>query len=206
MPKLPLPPSPERLAEIGAEEQIVPARTALFRIYFLGGPWPGVWNEFRQFGPLTGRFDHHLPPPHFQERGIMYLARHPRTCLAEVFQAKRRIDTDIGQPMLVGFRPMRDLRLLDLTGLWPTRAGASMALSSGPRPRAQRWAQAIYEAFAGVDGLLYGSSMAGNAECLACFERIADAISAQPEVHRPLSDPLLRDFLRRAAIALGYGL
>jgi hypothetical protein len=55
-------------------------------------------------------------------------------------------------------------------------------------------------------GLLYGSSMASNADCLACFEPATDAMPSQPEVHRSLSDPLLRKFLRRAAITLGYGL
>src|SRR5919204_4507414 len=131
MPKLPLSPSPERLAEIGADERVVPAGTALFRIYFLGGPHPGTWDTFRYYGPLVGRFDPPLPPPHPQERGVMYLARHPRTCLAEVFQVKRRVDVLTGQPMLVGWRLGRDVRLLDLTGLWPTRAGASMAINSG---------------------------------------------------------------------------
>ena len=178
----------------------------MFRVYFLGGPHPGTWNGFRHYGPLRGRFDHHLPPPRVQERGILYLARHPRTCLAEVFQAARFIDVATGQPIFVGCRLARDLTLLDLTGLWPTRAGASMALSSGPRPRAQRWARAIYEAFPTLDGLLDGSSMAGNAECLALFERCAEALPARPELHRPLADPTLRQLLRRAGIALGYGL
>ena len=206
MPKLPLPPPAARLAEIGADEQIVPSGTPLFRLLFLGGPYPGSWNRFRHYGPLQGRFDHHLPPPRLQERGIMYLARHPRTCLAEVFQAKRRIDVATGQPVLVGFRTARALRMLDLTGRWPTQAGASTALNSGPRPRAQRWARAIYLAFPAIDGLLYGASMAGNAPCLACFERAADAIPASLEIHRALVDPLLRDLLRRAALTLGYSL
>jgi hypothetical protein len=48
--------------------------------------------------------------------------------------------------------------------------------------------------------------MASNADCLACFEPATDAMPSQPEVHRSLSDPLLRKFLRRAAITLGYGL
>lgn len=61
----------------------------------------------------------------------------------------------------------------------------------------------MYEAFTGVDSLLDSSSMAGNADCLACLERAADAIPAHPEVHRSLSDPIPRDFPRRAAIALG---
>jgi hypothetical protein len=206
VPKLPQPPAAARLAEIGAEERAVPGGTALFRVYFLGGSHPANWRGFRHYGPVNGRFDHHLPPPRLQERGIMYLARHPRTCLAEVVQAKRRIDVATAQPTLVGFRLTRDLRMLDLTGLWPTRAGTSMALSSGPRPRAQRWARVLYEAFPGLDGLLYGSSMAGNAECLACFERAADAVPPHPDVHHALADPLLRDLLRRAAIALGYGM
>ena len=82
----------------------------------------------------------------------------------------------------------------------------AMALNSGPRRCAQRWARAICEAFTSVDGLLYSSSMAGNAECPACFEGATDAMPAQPKVHRSWWDPLLRDFLRRATIRLGYGL
>jgi len=206
MPKLPLPPPPGRLAEIGADERVVPAGAALFRVYFLGGLHSGSWNAFRHYGPATGRFDPHLPPPRLQERGVMYLARHPRTCLAEVFQAKRRVDILTSEPMLVGFRLVRAVHVLNLTGLWPTRAGASMAISSGPRPRAQRWARAIHAAFPAIDGLLYGSSMAGNAPCLTLFERAADALPARPEVHRPLADPLLRAFLGRTAVTLGYGL
>jgi RES domain len=206
MPKLPLPPPPQRLAEIGADERIVPAGTILFRIYALGGIHPTSWDAFRFYGPVAGRFDPHIPPPHAQSRGVMYLASHPRTCLAEVFQTKRRIDVTTAEPMLVGFRLARPVQLLDLTGLWPTRAGASAAINSGPRPRAQRWARAIYEAFAGLDGLFYASSMAANAACLALFERAIDAIPAEPELHRPLADPLLRSFLRRAAIAFGYRL
>jgi RES domain len=206
MPKLPHPPPPERLAEVGAEQRVVAAGTALFRVYFLDGPHPTIWNEFRFYGPAAGRFDPHAPPPRLQDRGVMYLAAHPRTCLAEVFQTKRRIDVSTGQPMLVGFRLAADVWLLDLTGLWPTRAGASMAINSGPRPTARRWARAIYEAFPALDGLFYASSMAGNAPCLALFERAARAVAIAPELHRPVADPLLRAFLRRTAIALGYGL
>jgi hypothetical protein len=199
-----MPPAPAALARIGAETIALAAGTPVFRVYFAAGPHPDAWNSFRHYGPLRGRFDHHLPPPHLQERGVVYLARHPRTCLAEAFQTTRRIDVFTGQPTLVGFRVVRNLLLLDLTGLWPTRAGASMAISSGPRPRAQRWAQAVYEAFPDMDGVLYGSSMAGNAPCLALFERAADALPRNPDLHRPLSDPTLEPLLLRAAGALGY--
>jgi hypothetical protein len=136
----------------------------------------------------------------------MYAAFHPRVAVAEVFQKKRRIDVSTAEPMLVGFRLVRAVRLLDLSGLWPTRAGASAAINSGPRPRAQRWARAIYEAFPKLEGVLYASSMAGNAPCVALFERAAAAIPSMTAFHRPLADPLLRGFLRQAAVSLGYGL
>ena len=140
MPKFPNPPPVERLVELGADQRVVPDGTALFRVYFRGGDHPATWNGFRHFGPIpSGRFDHHLGPPRLQSRGILYVAWHPRTCLAEVFQAKRRIDVLSRSPLLVGFEVVRPIPLLDLTGFWPARAGASTAISSGPRVRAQAW-------------------------------------------------------------------
>jgi RES domain len=207
LPKLPNPPPIERLVEIGADERAVPEGAALFRIYFAGGNHPGVWNAFRRYGPVpSGRFDHHVGPPHVQDRGIIYVAWHPRTCLAEVFQAKRRIDMSSRSPLLVGFETVRTLNLLDLTGLWPTRAGASTAINSGPRFRAQAWARRIYEAYPSMDGIYYGSSMDANSACAALFERALDALPALPRLHRPLGDPLLRSLLQRAALQLNYDL
>ena len=207
MPKLPNPPPVNRLVELGAEERAVPEGTALFRIYFAGGDHPSVWNAFRQYGPVaSGRFDHHLGPARVQDRGILYVAWHPRTCLAEVFQAKRRIDISSRSPLLVGFEIARTLNLLDLTGLWPTRAGASTAISSGPRLRAQAWGRRIYEAYPSIDGVYYGSSMDANAPCAALFERALHALPALPRLHRPLADPLLRSLLQRSALQLNYDL
>jgi RES domain len=207
LPKFPNPPPVERLVELGADERAVPAGAALFRIYFRGGEHPGTWNGFRFFGPVpSGRFDHHLGPPRVQERGTLYVAWHPRTCLAEVFQAKRRIDLASRSPLLVGFELARSLRLLDLTALWPTRAAASMAISSGPRIRAQAWARRIYEAYPWLDGVYYGSSMDGNAPCAALSERAMEALPPLPRLHRALSDPLLRSMLQRAALQLNYDL
>ena len=207
LPKFPNPPPVERLVELGADERAVPAAAALFRIYFRGGNHPGTWNGFRHFGPVpSGRFDHHLGPPRVQARGILYVGWHPRTCLAEVFQAKRRIDVTSRSPLLVGFEAAHDLTLLDLTRLWPTRAGASTAISSGPRVRAQAWARRIYAAYPWLDGVYYGSSMDANAPCAALFERAAGAFPPSPRLHRALSDPLLRSILQRAALQLNYDL
>lgn len=118
MPKLPLPPATARLAQLGAETRVVPTGATLTRIYFAGWPYPTAWNGFRHYGPLRGRFDPHLPPAQLQRRGVMYVADSLLTCLAEVFQAKRRIDVVTAQPMLATFALTRDVSLLDMVGLW----------------------------------------------------------------------------------------
>jgi RES domain len=186
--------------------RVVPAGVLLWRLYFRGGRHPTAWNTFRAFGPTRGRFDHQLPPPRVQERRILYAAGHGPTALAEVFQEGRTVDRTTRDPWLAAFHLRRPISLLDLSGIWPTRAGASMALSSGPRPRAQRWSRAFYEAYPGIDGLFYPSSMSGSRPALAFYERALDALPRTPELHRPLLDPALLPILRRVASDLGYGL
>ena len=183
-----------------------PAGTTLWRIYFIGGPHPAAWNDFRLFGPTASRFDHHDPPPHAQVKGILYAADDGTTCLAEVFQQTRVVERVPRAPWLVGFRLERDVVLLDLTGPWPTQAGASMAINSGPRPRAQRWSRAIYGAYPNVEGLLYASSMHANAPAVALYERAKNALQASPVFNRALADPALLHRLSAAATRLGYGI
>ncbi len=204
MAKLPAPPPPERLAAIPADWRVVLVGTALFRVYRRGGPHPGTWNGFRFYGPLNGRFDPHELPRRGQERGILYGATHPAAALAEFFQTRRTINVRHRQPWLVGFVLARDIRLLDLTGLWPTRAGASLALASGPRPRARAWARAIHAAYPDAEGVWYGSSMHGNTPCVALFERAQDALPLLPGYHRALSDETLRAFLANVAANLNF--
>lgn len=205
MVKLPEPPSVERLRQLGAPTYVLPAGTLLWRIYFRGRRHPTRWDQFRTYGPVaTGRFDHHEPPARDQQRAIFYGAIHQQTCLAEVFQQDRLIDRLAAQPWLVGFRITVDLQLLDLTAAWPTAAGASMAINSGPRPRAQRWSRAIHEAYPDVSGLYYPSSMNANQPAVAFYERARDAMPDLPVVHRPLADPSLFVPIRRSAIDLGY--
>jgi len=203
MAKLPEPPDP---LLVEARTKVLPAGTALCRIYFRGGIHPGSWSQFRFFGPTQSRFDHHDPPPSPQAKGILYAAGDPTTCLAEVFQATRVIDRSASDPWLVMFDLARKLVLLDLTGTWPTLAGASMAIHSGPRPRARRWSQSIYAAYRSVDGLLYCSSMNANQPAVALFERAQNAMPPAPVFHRALTDPALLLRLNAAATALGYRL
>jgi len=213
MVKLPAPPSGAALSALGVECVRLPAGTALARIFFRGGDHPVRWNEFRFWGPGSGRFDHHLPDakggPWVQSRGIFYAAAKGRlsalaVCAAEVFQETRVINRARNDPWFVVFATTRDITVLDLTGAWPTRAGASAAIATGSKIRARQWSRAIYDAFPGVEGLLYPSSMGGNAPAFALYERATDALSTVPSFHRPLADPVLLAPLEDAAERIGY--
>lgn len=206
MAKLPNPPGREELARLGPEIVVLPGDTLLFRIYFRGGTHPAHWSEFRSFGPLaSARFDHHPEPAGAHaDRGVLYAAAAIKTCAAEVFQEKRNVDTREREPWLAGFSLASPLALLDLTGDWPTRAGASMNINSGPRPRSRRWSRAIHDAYPEVKGLLYASSMHGNRPAVALYERAAEAIPRRPDVHVPLFHPGLLGGLEEIAEELGY--
>ncbi|HBL28799.1 MAG TPA: hypothetical protein DD490_18345 [Acidobacteria bacterium] len=206
MAKFPEPPPAEILARTAPEIRHLPVGETLWRLYFRGGRHPTFWNHLRGFGPTGSRFDHQLPPPRLQERHVLYCAAQGPTCLAEVFQDTRVIDRTAHDPWLVAFELLQPLNLLDLTGVWPTRAGASMALNTGPRPRARRWAQAIYAAYEEVQGLYYPSSMHGNRPAVVLWERGTWAVPPLPVFHRPLLDPALLPVLSRVARDLGYGL
>lgn len=206
MAKFPEPPPASQLVTISPETRILAVGTRLWRVYFRGGEHPTWWDRFRDYGPTRGRFDHHLPPPQVQSRAISYGALQGPTCLAEVFQDTRVIDRSARDPWLVSFALVAELHLLDLTGIWPTRAGASMALATGSRPRAQRWSRAIYDAYPKIQGVYYPSSMHGNKSAVALYERALNTIPPTPLVHRPLTDPALLPLLKKIARDLGYGL
>lgn len=208
MAKFPEPPSSEMLSQrLEPEIHSVPAGFLLWRIYTESVNHQIEWYSFRHYGPIkTSRFDHHLPPTRLQERGIYYAAESAVTCIAEVFQESRIIDTTNPNMGLVGLEITRDLQLLDMTGTWPTAARASMATGTGPRSRARRWSQVIYDAYPRVEGLLYCSSMHANKPAMALYERAGNAIPARPYYHKRLSDPLLRVVLENAADDLGYAI
>ncbi len=210
MAKLPEPPAVAEMRGIPPDVETLPAGTRLYRIYFRGGGHPGGWDRFRRFGPLpNARFDHHFEPPQTQERAILYAAIREdavATCVAEVFQETRLVDTRRHDPQLAAFSLVEDVPLLSLRGTWPTRAGASANISSGPRPRCRRWSRAIYDAYPGIRGLLYASSMNGNRPAVVLYERAARALPEAPDFNRPLSDAALLVPLGRVASDLGYGL
>jgi len=204
MAKLPNPPAVAALRLIPPQLRTLHRGTKLWRLFLAAGAHPTTWNAFRSHGPTRSRFDHHLPPPRLQARKILYAARDVTTCFAEFFQATRTIDRRSDRPRLVEFELKRDIQLLDLTGTWPTQAGASMAINSGPRPRAQRWSKAIYAAYPGIDGLLYASSMHANRDAVALYERGELAVAGRPLLHRFLKDRAMDLVVNIAASQLKY--
>jgi hypothetical protein len=191
---------------------LLPAGSTLARVYYARSPHPQSWDQFRSLGPLNSRWDHHVPDvdgnPRAQARGIYYAAADAKTCLAEVFQVTRRIDRVFQAPWLVIFETSAQLRLLDLTGDFATRMGASMAIHSGNRSRARVWARDLYEAYPEIQGILYAASMRGGQPAMALNERAlrSPLFSQHPLFHRALADDVMLDPLRHAASELGYAL
>ena len=210
MRKFPNPPAADALAEIAPDLKRLSAGTLLWRVYFRGGPYPGRWDLFRDFGPTTARFDHHLTGPDGRPQtqagdlAIQYAALDGVTPLAEVFQDTRVIDRQARRPWLVAYGLTADLTLLDLTGAYPTRAGASMLINCGSRPRARAWSRTFHAAYPQIQGLYYGSCLHGNRPSLALYERAQGAVPASPVLHRALSDAALKLTLRNAAAQIGY--
>lgn len=210
MSKLPQPPGVAALRTIAPQTLILPADTCLARIYFAAGSHPARWSQFRSFGPVDARWDHHLPDACgsavAQSRAILYCAPDIDTCAAEVFQATRRIDRTRGGPWLAVFTLLEPVTLLDLRGTFATTIGASTAIHSGSRSRVRAWARDLYEAYPNVQGVHYGSSMNGHAPAVALNERAQSAMPRLPLFHRALNDDMLVDILRRIALRLSYGL
>lgn len=204
--KVPLHPNDDRLHSTDAEWRIVDPGDVLWRVYFRSGEHPSRWNQFRSFGPTDVRFDHHLEGQPEAGRSVMYLAASPVTCLAEVFQKTRTIHRARRMPALAGFGVTSPLKLLDLTGAFPTRIGASMGLMSGARSVGRSWARGLYDAFPQAHGFAYPSSMHGNAVAIVLNDR-ADAVEALPRspgFHKALADASMMTLLKNAARELGY--
>lgn len=212
MARLPLPPDTHALTALLRCEDIkeVPASTRLVRVYTAGGTHPQQWNEFRYAGPLRhARFDPHPAGPTAVSlaHGVLYFGLSARTCIAEVYQQTSIVDRRTRFPHMVVFRPTRPLRLLDLAGLWPTRAGASQEISAGPKLVTQAWARAIRAAYPDLDGLWYRSSMdSGNPSVCLWDPPSAAVIPPTPDVLLPLDHPGLDLPLARICDELNYTL
>ena len=201
------PPPVATLRAIAPEIHVLPAGAILWRIYLRAGAHPSRWDGFRAFGPTSARFDHHPPPAkRHRIRAILYASDSGPTSLAEVFQQTRVIDRFADSPALAAFELTKDLHLLDLTGAWPTRAGASMAINSGSRAKARAWSRAIYAAYPDIEGLRYASSMNANQPAFALYERARSSVPAVAALDVPLATPALAGPIAAAAIRFGYAM
>lgn len=204
--KLPLPPKPGQLEFAAAHFRSVPVETVLWRVHRTSGDHVVAWNRLRYWGPAsTMRFDPHEPSPHTQDRGVSYTALTVPTALAEVFQHTRVINLRRGSPYLTGWSPARPLSLLDLTGGWPIRNGASYVINTGRRDHCRAWARAIHQARPGVDGLWHHSAMTGS-DAITLFTHASDSFPDRPLLSLPLDHPGLRGHVLAAAAQIGYRL
>ncbi len=205
MPKVPRCPDAAHLAALKPKLTELQAGTTVYRVYFRGGDHPTLWNQFRRFGPSEARFDHHDPSGD-QNNAVVYLADSPTTCFAEVFQQLRVIDRALSRPWLVGFELDASLSLLDLTGRFTTRMGASAALMGAPRSVGRNWARGLYAAYPGIHGMLYPSSMDGCGKAIVLNERaMAEGVFPDmPSLHRALDDRSLDTMINNAGRLLGY--
>ena len=216
MARLPQPPSVTALKSLlrAAEDVVAVPRTArLVRVFAAGGRHRQRWNSFRYTGPLPhARFDPHPlsadgGPTTTKDHGSLYFGLSVRTSVAEVFQSTSIVDRSTRRPHLVVFRPRRTLCLLDLGGLWPTRAGGSQEISSGAKIMTQAWARAIRAAYPDLDGLWYRSSMDSGDPAICLWDPpAAGALPAAPDVLLPLDYPGLDLPLARICDELNYTL
>ena len=176
----------------------------LWRIFPAGGAYPIVWNELRSFGPTRSRFDHHPPDPParmHQGVGILYAGDAPVTVFAEYFQDTRLIDRRLDQPWIVQFALTAPLQLLDLTGGWPLKVGAGAAIASGERAQSRKWSRVFHEAYPGIHGLCYRSSLNPEWLAYALYERAQPLL---PLLRAPLTDSRIVPLITQAAAATHF--
>lgn len=168
----------------------------------------GPWNRLRSWGPLTSaRFDPHPAgaPQDHPGCGVLYAADDLPTALAEVYQSSRVVNTRRGDPAAYAFRSTRPVKLLDLSGFWPLRAGASHAINTGRKDFARRWARMFTAVWPECDGVRYTSSMSGR-PCAVFYHPAESAIPDGFEIGFPLAQPAMSDWMLAAAAQIGYQL
>lgn len=150
------------------------------------------------------RWDPHpAGQPSTHAEGILYTALDIATGLAEAYQLTRLIETRAGAPALTGWQPSRPLRLLDLSGTWLLRNGASTALLAAPRSTCRRWARAIHTNWPDIDGLHVPSTLTGRPN-VVLWNPAVNSLPTMPGFSRPLTHPLVWSIAQEAANEIGY--
>lgn len=155
------------------ELTIHPAGQLLFRVqhkdhaspYHFGSSPDNRWSPFTQ-----------NPPPY----SVMYLCHIAEGAITESllrFPRRRTVRTSVLRDQVVWeLAPMRDLRLLDLTGPALTALGLDAQIhSTRILAYPQRWSEALHDADDSLDGIIYPARTLPYARCIALFDHIKDA-------------------------------
>lgn len=185
---------------------IVEYQQALWTIHRTTGPYGRAWNTPRQWGPLkVSRWDPHEEPPSLQpDRAVQYAAEDFTTSVAEVFQDFRSIPLDPDYSV-AGWVPTRPLSLLDLTGNWALRAGASTSLFAAPKSTCRAWSRKIFATWPDLDGLLVPSTMTQSRNIIL-FASAASSFPSAPELARSLADRALSPLIAHTSRELNWGI
>lgn len=176
---------------------------ALWRLHNPRGEYPRAWNELRRFGPLRdARFDPWAGEARDRLEGVGYFGFDIATCLAEVFQDRRRVDALNSDLHVTSIEPTRPLLLLDLRADYPIKIGASHSLNGGSKNLCREWAQALREVHPEVDGFAY-IGVAGR-NCAVLFDSALSSFPPAPRTTRAISDKGLASWLADAAQQIGY--
>lgn len=185
----------------------IAAETVLWRIHSTAGLFPTAWDELRHYGPLPGaRWDHHPEPAgEYPQLGIAYLGFDPLTCLAEVFQDERSINTRDGQ-YLTGIRLHRKLTLLDLSTDWFLRIGGTSGsvIGSGhdAKETSRSWARLLYSTWPAFDGMVAPSAIVPGREIVAIWK--GSAFPESPSLSERLDSPIILNDISNLAETIGY--
>ncbi len=192
-----------RRALTAVPDDVVVYDRALFTVYPTTGPYRRPWNRLRTWGPVASRWDPQPEPAaDHPDNGVLYAAGDVTTSLAEVFQDRRAV-TLSDHRALAGWRPTRPLRLLDLTGTWAVRNGASASLHAADKSTCRAWARQIRQTWPDLDGLHVPSTMTLR-PMLVVYAPAADSFPAWPAVARSLTHPDLAAMITDAADELGW--
>lgn len=180
----------------------------LWRIFKTSGAHPSAWNELREFGPLPGmRFDPHPDgtPALHPGVGAAYASEDFYTAFAEVFSDSKVIDREEGRRVLAAWRPIRPIRVLDITGRNVSRIfGAASVQMTDNKNVTRAWARALFEDYGDeVDGIRSRSSV-DNGFVITLFPRASDSFPRAPGEHQELSAVTAEVYVEAAARALGF--
>lgn len=177
----------------------------LWRIHRVRGANRMAWDGLREYGPLHQfRWEPHpLPVQDHPGVGVSYTATDYETAFAEVFQERRAI-TLTDHQVLSAWSPSRPLELLDLTGKWALRHGASASLHGAPKNTCRNWAQGIHTAMGSrIDGLYVPSTLTG-VPMVVLFSQAASACPPAPVLSRSLTHVAVEALALKAAASLKW--